>query len=48
VPEEIPLFETRAGCAGLYLWKAAGGRRVRSPEEESEEVRKLRALGYLH
>jgi arylsulfatase A-like enzyme len=48
VPETIPLFETPDGCAGVFLWKAAGRPRVRTAAEAEEAWKKLRALGYLH
>jgi len=48
VPETIPLFETPDGCAGVFLWKAAGRTRVRTAAETEEAWKKLRALGYLH
>ncbi|HEY7113433.1 MAG TPA: sulfatase-like hydrolase/transferase [Thermoanaerobaculia bacterium] len=48
IPTKIPRFQTPSGCAGLFLWRAEGGARVRSSAEEEEQRRKLRALGYLH
>jgi Sulfatase len=48
IPETIPLFETPGGCAGVFLWKAAGRPRARTKAEEEENWKRLRALGYLH
>lgn len=48
IPEAIPTFATPGGCAGIFLWKAVGSRVVRTPAEEDEAVKRLRALGYLH
>jgi arylsulfatase A-like enzyme len=48
IPESIPRFEAPGGCAGVFLWKAAGKPPSRTSEEEDEAWKKLRALGYLH
>ena len=48
IPAEVPRFETAGECTDLYLWKAVPRGPVRSPAEQDEAVRKLRALGYLH
>jgi hypothetical protein len=48
IPEAIPAFATPGGCAGVFLWTAAGSSVTRTPAEEDEAVKRLRALGYLH
>jgi hypothetical protein len=44
---ELPRFEVRAGCVGVFLWRSTS-RRGPAPEDTNEAVKKLRALGYLH
>ena len=48
IPTNVPRLEAPPGCAGLFLWRAEGGVRVRSAAEAEEQRKKLRALGYLH
>ena len=48
IPEAIPAFATPGGCAGVFLWKAPGSPISRTPAQEDEAVKRLRALGYLH
>ena len=48
IPEAVPVFAAPGGCAGVFLWKAPGSLSTRTPAEEDEAVKRLRALGYLH
>jgi len=44
----IPRFEHDERCSAIFLWMSSGRLSFRSGEEQDEERKKLRAIGYVH